>query len=188
MPFCRFVNNFCYIYFLLFHVEHVTFGHASEHSFRISFLTGWHLHIPFSLVCSCGVGLLSAPALFRVLPPRVRARGVALRLGVLLAGWRLASPPARLVRSRVMKRLHFTPRRVAFRVAPSARPGIACFQSGVICGHYVVMERAWFDGRPCWVRYYAICVTSGPSSVRGTVAQVAAEHVFRWPVVLERKH
>lgn len=82
-----------------------------------------------------------------------------------------------------MKRLHFTPRRVAFRSALRERPGIAAFQAGVVTGHYVVMERAWFDGRPSWVRYYQLRVLSGPSSVVGSSVSIAASDVFRWPFV-----
>lgn len=82
-----------------------------------------------------------------------------------------------------MKRLPYTRRLVAFRVALCERPGIAAFQCGVLCGHFVTMERAWFDGRPSWVRYYAIRVRSGPSRLVGSVVRVAASDVFRWPHV-----
>lgn len=84
-----------------------------------------------------------------------------------------------------MKRLPFTRRRVAFRVSLCARPGIAAFQSGVVVGHFCQMERAYFDGKPSWVRWYSIRVESGPSSMRGLVVAVAASEVCRWPFVGE---
>lgn len=82
-----------------------------------------------------------------------------------------------------MKRLPYTTRRVAFRVSLAPRPGIAAFQAGIVRGHFVVMERAWFDKRPCWVRYYELEVLSGPSSVLGSIVRVCADDVFRWPNV-----
>ena len=83
----------------------------------------------------------------------------------------------------VMKALPFHRRRVAFRVSLSSRPGIESFQAGIIEGHWLTMERAWFDGKPSWVRWYAVRVISGPSSCRGRVIGVAASEVFRWPRV-----
>lgn len=88
----------------------------------------------------------------------------------------------------VMKTLPFTKRRIAFRVSLSSRPGIETFQAGILCGHWLSMERAWFDGKPSWVRWYSIRVISGPSSWRGRVVAVAASEVFRWPRVRQCIH
>lgn len=82
-----------------------------------------------------------------------------------------------------MKRLAFTRRRVAFRVSVSCRPGIEMWQAGIVEGHFVSMERAWFDGKPSWVRYYSVRAISGPSSVRGKVVCVSVSDVVRWPYV-----
>lgn len=73
-----------------------------------------------------------------------------------------------------MKALPFTPKRVRFQVGP----GI--WQGGITEGHFVTMERAFFDGRPSWVRYYVIRVITGPSSVRGTVVRWDAKFVQPW--------
>lgn len=82
-----------------------------------------------------------------------------------------------------MKRLHFTRRRVAFRVALCARPGIAEFASGVVEGHFVIMERSYWTGAPRWQRYFEVRPLSAPSSLRSALVRVPAEHVFRFPVV-----
>lgn len=81
-----------------------------------------------------------------------------------------------------MKRLPFSRRLVAFRCGLREIAGCALFQCGIVEGHFVTMERTYFDKRPVWVRYYTIRVRSGPSSVRGTVASVPASGVFRYPV------
>lgn len=73
-----------------------------------------------------------------------------------------------------MKSLPFTPKRVRFQVGPGL------WQGGITEGHFVTMERAWFDKKPSWVRYYAVRVITGPSSLRGAVVRWQAEFVLPW--------
>lgn len=68
----------------------------------------------------------------------------------------------------------FTRRRVTFQVSPSL------WQSGVVVGSFVALERAWFDGKPSWVRYYRIQLVSGPSSLRGSFVNWPTMHVRDW--------
>jgi hypothetical protein len=73
-----------------------------------------------------------------------------------------------------VKRLRFTPQRVRFQVGPGV------WQGGWTVGHFVSMERAWFDKRPSWVRFYTVRVLTGPSSLRGTVVSWDAKFVLPW--------
>lgn len=73
-----------------------------------------------------------------------------------------------------MKALPFRRQRVRFQVGPGL------WQGGITEGHFVTMERAWFDKRPSWVRYYAIRVITGPSSWRNTVVRWQADRVLPW--------
>jgi hypothetical protein len=126
-----------------------------------------------------GICLLSAAPLLRLLLPGLRALAL-VRAGCSRLGQHGSGVVPALLASRyrpvilAMKALPFTRQRVKFQVGPGV------YQGGVTVGHFVSMERTWFEKKPCWVRFYRIHVLTGPSSVVGRVVAWDAKFVVPW--------